>query len=70
LPSFFFFANILLGSGEYAAIVVAGYEDVAPTEHFEWLNGIAVDEKTRSCYVSDIRLAKGSRICKITFGED
>jgi hypothetical protein len=60
----------MIGNGEYEAVVIAGSgkhesEDGTPTEcYFGWLEGIAVDENTHSCFVSECYYSK---IRKITF---
>jgi hypothetical protein len=58
------------GNGEYEAVVIAGsgkcgIEDRKPTECC--FGGIAVDEKTHSCFVSEML---SSRIQKIIFVAD
>jgi hypothetical protein len=62
----------VIGNGECETVVVAGSgkygsesEDGKPTEcYLDWLWGIAVDEKTHSCFVSEFG---SSRIRQITF---
>jgi hypothetical protein len=63
-----------LGNGKYEAVMVAGSdkqgsEDGTLTECcFDHPWGIAVDEKTKSCFVSE--WLSSSRIRKITFVDD
>jgi hypothetical protein len=67
---YLFLYLFMIGNGEYEAIVVAGSGkggswDGTPTECcFDQLEGIAVDEKMHSCFVSEQHT---SRIRKITF---